>query len=108
MDYENSPRFFWTCQVVFITILSFLFTSSGVNNMAHLGGFLAGIFVGLFLCSRHERPGGSTVDLTGYEKTNRFIGVLGTFAMFAICFSILMFNWLIKSNEIISFKSENF
>lgn len=63
--------------------------------MAHLGGFLAGIFVGLFLCTRHERPGGSTVDLTGYEKTNRGIGIFGTFAMFSVCFCILMFAWLI-------------
>lgn len=58
LDYEGSPRFMWTCQVVFITIMSFLFTSSDVNNWSHLGGFLAGVLVGLFMCERHLKPGG--------------------------------------------------
>lgn len=62
LDYEGSPRFMWTCQVIFITIMSFLFTSQDVNNWSHLGGFLAGIFVGLFMSDRHQRPGGMAVD----------------------------------------------
>ena len=90
LDYQGSPRGVWLCQVLFISILSFFFASSGVNTMAHLGGFLAGIFVGMFLALRHEKPGGNTVEPSGYEKNVRIAGMISTFLLFTICFLVLM------------------
>ena len=71
--------------------MSFLFNSSEANNWSHLGGFLAGIFIGTFMCERHERPGGSPIDLTSHEKMWKGIGMVGSFTMFSVCFGILMF-----------------
>lgn len=91
LDYEGSPRFMWTCQVVFITIMSFLFQPPGVNIFSHLGGYLAGVLIGLFLCERHQRPGGQSVSLSQHEKTWKIVGMVASIVMFGVCMSFVMF-----------------
>ena len=91
LDYENSPRNFWLCQIGFITVISFLFSSKDSNFYAHLGGFLAGVFVGMFLSNRHVRPGGVMVAYSKYEKIFIAVGLFMSLGFFVICFSLLMF-----------------
>ncbi len=55
LNYKNSPKYYWMVQVIFIAVLSFLFTGSGVRNMAHVGGFLSGIFIGMIFCKKHTK-----------------------------------------------------
>ena len=91
LDYENSPRNIWLCQIVFITIISFLFSSADSNFYAHLGGFIAGVFIGMFLSNRHLRPGGSISAYSTFEKIFIAIGIVLSLIFFVICFCLLMF-----------------
>lgn len=92
LAYKGSPRFFWSIQIFFIAIMSFVLTSAGISNNAHVGGFLAGIGVGCFLSPRHFRDGEERKSFTGHELGVKAVGVLWTFGMFCVCFSLLIFN----------------
>ena len=92
LDYKNSPRFFWSVQILFIAIMSFVLTSAGISNYAHVGGFLAGIVVGCFLSPRHFEDDKERDLFTFYEKVVKVVGFLGSFVMFCVCFGLLMFS----------------
>lgn len=91
MDYQGSQKNFFMCQLGFILIFSLLFVSSGDNVTAHLGGLLAGVFVGMFVSVRHISPEGQPIGLTSYEKTVRNIGIGGAVIIFVVCLSVILF-----------------
>lgn len=89
LNYPDSPRFFWTIQVVFITLVSFLFTGGGVNIWAHLGGFIAGIFLGMCLSPDHN---GLASPNKSYTLTISLMGLFLSFTFMVTFFTLIMIN----------------
>ena len=89
LDYRNSPRNFFMCQLGLILLFSLLFTSNEDSVVAHLGGMLAGIFIGLSISARHVNPEGLSLELTNFEKINRVVGIFVSVTLLTVCVSIL-------------------
>lgn len=90
LEYEGSMRGVWMCQIAIIVIMSFLLTGANSNVMAHVGGFVSGVFVGLWISKKFDRPGGIMVGMTPYEKWCKYSGYATSFLMFVVPLMIIM------------------
>jgi hypothetical protein len=73
---ENVPsRLSWMLIIMFIMIFSLLFSSDTGNLFQQLGGFLAGMSVGLAFSDKYLPKGTINVGRTSHESTFMFMGV---------------------------------
>jgi membrane associated rhomboid family serine protease len=91
LEYEGSMRGVWMCQIAIIVVMSFLLTGGNTNVMAHVGGFVSGFFVGLWISEKFDRPGGIMVGFTPYEKWCRYSGYAVSFILFIVPLMVILF-----------------
>ena len=89
---EKVPsRLSWMLIVIFIMVFSLLFSNDHGNLFKQLGGFLAGLSVGMAFSDKYIPKGTVSIGRTSHESIFLFLGIAFVGLLFITCLTLVLF-----------------